>query len=130
MENKIYGRFISGVGSEEPADSLIYDTEFDFKNRTLFFRAKLSEGVEINKDSGIHGRPSKDLFEFNGKVQGDFVSGTIEHKSGYDLIEKGETFFLELKRDTGTEKFYSPISPKTKNELEKYLSDTTWRPSW
>ena len=129
MNNQMYGRFIRGTGSEESVTTLIYDTLFDRKKGRLLFKAKLSEGLESNKKIP-EGRPSKDLFEFTGTITSNAVAGEIEHKSGYEPDKSGEVTFIKLIRNKKVEKFYAGISPKTRQELEKYLSEMNAATSW
>lgn len=129
MNNQMYGRFIRGTGSEDPLTTLIYDTQYDRKRGRLFFKAKLSEGMESNKKIP-DGRPSKDLFEFSGSITSNAVAGKIEHKSGYEPDNSGDAAFIKLIRNRKVEKFYADISPKTRQELEKYLSEMSSATSW
>jgi hypothetical protein len=129
LNNQMYGRFIRGTGSEDPVTTSIYDTKYDKNRGHLVFKAKLSEGIESDKNTP-EGRPSKDLYEFTGTIKHNAVAGKIEHKSGYEPDKIGQISFIKLVRNKDVEKIYKGICPKSKQELEKYLSEMSTATDW
>lgn len=113
---QVFGLFYSSQGmvGDTPRGRL-QDVRYDPVKRTLFFRAKLTLGQEINRDTGPDGRPSRDLFEFDGTLDGKRLSGSLTHRDGYRPNEPGEreTVTLKLDRERSAQaREFAPASRK------------------
>jgi hypothetical protein len=69
--------FAEGLEGDTPA-GLLEDVEFDAGTGRISFKAKLSLGIHYcaRHPKGI---PSRDLFEFSGKLTQDRLAGTLVH---------------------------------------------------
>ncbi|MBN7136977.1 hypothetical protein A7A76_19745 [Lysobacter enzymogenes] len=96
----LFGLFYSsqGLAGDTPRGRL-QDVRFDAASGKLSFRAKLTVGREYSKDSGDDGRPSRDLFEFDGRLSAKSLAGTVLHRSGYRPQEVDERETVKLKLD-------------------------------
>lgn len=77
----------------------LQDMRYDAASGALFFRAKLTVGREYSRDSGDDGRPSRDLFEFDGRLSAKTLSGALLHRDGYRPQDAGERQTVTLKLD-------------------------------
>jgi len=96
----LFGLFYSsqGIVGDTPRGRL-QDVRYDAASGKLFFRAKLTIGQEYSKDSGPDGRPSRDLFEFDGRLSAKTLSGALLHRNGYRPQEVDEREMVTLKLD-------------------------------
>lgn len=115
----VFGLFYSSQGmvGDTPRGRL-QDVRYDPAKRTLFFRAKLTLGQEISQDTGPDGRPSRDLFEFDGTLDAKRLSGTLTHRDGYRPAERGErgereTVILKLDRERSAQA--RELAPTSRN---------------
>lgn len=99
-DGALFGLFYSSQGmvGDTPRGRL-QEVRYDAASGKLFFRAKLTVGREYGKDSGDDGRPSRDLFEFDGKLGAKSLSGVVLHRNGYRPQDAGERETVTLKLD-------------------------------
>lgn len=76
----LFGHFTFATGSTEGIGAKLFDLHFDGKY--LAFKAKTSAYEIVNLR---HVRPSRELFEFNGKIHGKRLIGTLTVWDGYNL---------------------------------------------
>ena len=98
----VFGNIHVGIGAEEPAHATLYDVKLDEAKKTLSFKAKYSEGVEITKESGAAGREAKALLSFSGRLLPKSVRGTINKKDENDLLGRSTTTGVVMKKNAGT----------------------------
>lgn len=100
QDGQLFGLFYSAQGmvGDTPRGRL-QDLRYDAAHGTLFFRAKLTTGREYSRDSGPDGRPSRDLFEFDGTLSAHQLRGTVTRRDGYRPGEAGERETVTLKLD-------------------------------
>lgn len=97
---ELFGLFYSSQGmvGDTPRGRL-QDLRYDPADGRLRFRARLTLGVEHSRDTGPDGRPSRDLFEFDGRLDGTRLSGSLTRRDGYHPERPGETQKVTLKLD-------------------------------
>jgi hypothetical protein len=92
----VFGRFCWATGIEIPCvpiQSAMIDNA-----RLLSFRAKLSIGQEITKETGPRGRPAYRLVEFRGNLGKNLISGVVSIKSLYSPLAPAEIERVKLRR--------------------------------
>ncbi|QQP99690.1 hypothetical protein [Lysobacter enzymogenes] len=111
----LFGLFYSSQGmvGDTPRGRL-QDVRYDAASGKLSFRAKLTIGQEFSKDSGPDGRPSRDLFEFDGTLGAKTLSGALLHRSGYAPSETGERQMVTLKRDAQRSRDAGELAPASR----------------
>lgn len=82
----LFGDFTFAAGSTEGAGGRLFD--LNFEKGKLAFKAKTS----------AYEGPSKELFEFNGMVIGNVLTGTLKVWNGYDLKKPASSLRVKLKR--------------------------------
>lgn len=100
QDGQLFGLFYSSQGmvGDTPRGRL-RDLRYDAASGKLFFRAKLTTGREYSRDSGPDGRPSRDLFEFDGTLAAKQLRGNLTRRDGYRPGEPGERETVTLKLD-------------------------------
>lgn len=126
---QVFGLFYSSQGmvGDTPRGRL-QDVRYDPAKRTLFFRAKLTLGQEISRDTGPDGRPSRDLFEFDGTLDAKRLSGTVTHRDGYHPAEPGERETVSLKLDRERSAQARELAPASRKAWE--AEDLPMGPQW
>lgn len=97
---QLFGLFYSaqGLAGDTPRGRL-QDLRYDAASGKLSFRAKLTVGREYSRESGDDGRPSRDLFEFDGRLSAKALSGEVVHRDGYHPEQPGEREKIKLALD-------------------------------
>lgn len=100
QNGELFGLFYcaQGLDGDTPRGRL-QDLRYDAASGRLFFRAKLTVGREYSRDSGDDGRPSRDLFEFDGRLSAKALVGEVLHRDGYRPREPGERERVKLTLD-------------------------------
>ncbi|QWF15325.1 hypothetical protein [Lysobacter capsici] len=126
---QLFGLFYSSQGmvGDTPRGRL-QDVRYDPAKRTLFFRAKLTLGQEISRDTGPDGRPSRDLFEFDGTLDAQRLSGTLTHRDGYRPAEPGERKTVSLKLDRERSAQAREFAPASRKAWQ--AEDLPMGPQW
>lgn len=88
-----FGDFTFAMGSAEAASAKLLDLYFDGTN--LKFKAKTSAYQILDKNQN---RPSKELFEFSGKLKDQVLAGSLIVRDGYDLERPQSAQTIRLKR--------------------------------
>jgi len=74
--NQIYGLFAVYVGpAGDPPTGILEDIRFDPSARRLSFKARLSTGLTYGR--GYQGSPSRDIFQFKGRLLRNHVTGIL-----------------------------------------------------
>lgn len=96
----LFGLFHSsqGLAGDTPRGRL-QDIRYDAASGKLSFRAKLTTGQEYSRDAGPDGRPSRDLYEFDGRLDAKALNGVLVHRDGYRPQQAGERETVRLKFD-------------------------------
>ena len=95
--NVVFGNIHAGIGSSETVHGTLYDVTFDERKKTLFFKAKYSEGWESSKEIGIGGRASRVFLSFSGQIASNSLRGTFNKKDGYNLSASGRNISAVMK---------------------------------
>jgi hypothetical protein len=116
-----------GMVGDTPRGRL-QDVRFDAASGKLSFRAKLTIGREYSKDSGDDGRPSRDLFEFDGRLSAKTLSGALLHRNGYRPQEVDEREMVTLKLDPQRTRDARELAPASRAawEAEPLLYGPQW----
>lgn len=116
-----------GLVGDTPRGRL-QDVRFDAANGTLFFRAKLTTGREYSQDSGPDGRPSRDLYEFDGRLSAKTLSGALLHRNGYRPSDAGERETVTLKLDAQRTRDARELAPASRAawQAEPLLHGPQW----
>lgn len=118
----VFGSMAVATGSLEPAQGRLYDVEFDHATRKLSFKSRMSSGQETDPSGSREGRPSREQFEFSGRLSAARLTGTMVIKNGYALNKPGERQRISLKRG---EHNSPPASVEKWRSSYKYL-DNAW----
>lgn len=94
---RVFGKFCVSTGIETPC-GIIDAADLKAPTGAITFRAKLSTGTEFTRESGPEGRPSRDIFEFVGRLSANAVKGRVTHRSGYDSRTDARTEPVSLRR--------------------------------
>jgi hypothetical protein len=126
---QVFGLFYSSQGmvGDTPRGRL-QDVRYDPAKRRLFFRAKLTLGQEITRDTGSDGRPSRDLFEFDGTLDAKRLSGTLTHRDGHRPAEPGERETVSLKLDRERSAQAREFAPSNRKAWQ--AEDLPMGPQW
>lgn len=97
----LFGLFLAseGLAGDTPT-GLVETVRFDPATRKLSFRAKLTMGVQIG--GGGTSRPSRDLFEFDGRLNQNELAGTLTHSDSLQSPASAKTERVRLKRQAQT----------------------------
>lgn len=89
----VFGFFLAseGLAGDTPT-GLLEGVKFDSKTGTLSFRAKLTMGIDARQ------RPSRDLFEFDGKLRRASLDGSLKHLNGTISSQAITTKRISLKK--------------------------------
>ncbi|QQP96409.1 hypothetical protein [Lysobacter enzymogenes] len=125
----LFGLFYSaqGLDGDTPRGRL-QDLRYDAASGALSFRAKLTIGQEYSRDSGPDGRPSRDLFRFDGRLSGKSLSGDLEHRSGYRPDAPGERAKVTLKFDARATRNLRESAPTSRAAWE--AEELPFGPQW
>ena len=100
----LLGLFLAsdGLAGDTPT-GILENIEFDPATRKLSFQAKLTMGAEII--AGGKEEPSRDLFEFDGKLDGSELAGLLKHSNRLrsPAIVKIERIRLKRQAETAME---------------------------
>ena len=125
----IFGLFFSaqGLDGDTPRGRL-QDVRYEAAKGHLSFRAKLTLGLEITQETPPDGRPSRDLFEFEGTWKPTEVRGLLTKKDGYHPERPGKAETISLKLDTTATKSRRELTPSSFEEWSK--EDLFFGPQW
>lgn len=94
---RVFGQFCVSTGIETPC-GVIDTADIKVTTGAITFRAKLSTGSEVTRESGPKGRPTRDIFEFVGRLSANAVKGRVTHRNGYDSRTDAQTESVSLRR--------------------------------
>lgn len=114
-----------GMVGDTPRGRL-QEIRYDPASGALSFRAKLTLGREITQETDLDGRPSRDLFEFEGRLQGKRLSGSLRHRDGYHPEREGERERVVLQRSR-SEDLEEPVpASRAAWEAEPLFNGPQW----
>jgi hypothetical protein len=102
----LFGDFTYASGTTEGFSGRLFDLNLDGKK--ISFKAKISSAYDSKEK-----RPTRELFEFRGKIQGNSLIGTMKVWNGYNIKEPEKVQQVKLKR----EKILTPISHDIHQEI-------------
>ncbi|QWP76016.1 hypothetical protein J5226_20820 [Lysobacter sp. K5869] len=129
QNGELFGLLYSdqGLVGDTPRGRL-QDLRYDPASGALSFRAKLTLGREYGRESGPDGRPSRDLFRFDGRLSGKLLSGTLEHRDGYKPDAPGEREKVALKFDAQATRDLRELAPASRAAWQ--AEELPFGPEW
>lgn len=105
---RTFGFFLSSRGlAEDPPIGVLDDLKYNPQDRTLSFKSKLSIGVITTADGEYV--PSQDLYQFEGTLFPNQVSGQLLHLNGLQPNSAGRSEEIKLYRSKKDEAALAPI---------------------
>lgn len=96
--NKLFGDVGIGIGSSEPARTVLYDIAFDDRTKKIAFKAKYSAGRQFGKDIPPQGRESRLVMSFLGVKTPTAIKGTVTEIDGDGAAKTAAPVRVVLKR--------------------------------
>jgi len=117
MGNTLFGHFLHSEGliGDTPT-GLLENIKYFPETRELSFEAKLTMGIHYCKDH--KGVPSRDKYEFKGRIKGKELIGTLTERDGLHDNEIIKIQKIKLIRDQEKEELLSNI--KTLEKWKNY----------
>ena len=127
-DSSVFGLFdfAEGLQGDTPT-GLLDDVEFDPGSRRLSFKAKLSLGLHYcaRHPKGV---PSRDLFEFSGKLTQERLAGTLVRSDALHPEGKPDIRRIALAKTAGA----PPLEPASYGEWKRWADAIVKRrgPRW
>lgn len=91
QDGLLFGDFTFAPGTTEGFGGKLNSLKFD--GVALAFEAKISSAYDVHNN-----RPTRELFDFKGKVKGGVLIGTLTQWNGYDLRKPEFVKQIKMKR--------------------------------